>query len=485
MSGRLFTRRGVLLGSASLALAGCGGGGGGGSTPPPPFAGTPPAPPPPAPPAPPAGPAPRDTYRNQIVGYGPLRPDPAGLFDLPDGFSYRVLSRFGDRMDDGFRVPNALDGMGAIDLGSGRVALVRNHELNVGGDSSGPTGGDSALAARIGAKAYDRQAGLPHPGGTSTIVYDYAAQRVVSSYLSLAGTIRNCAGGVTPWGSWLSCEETLHVGDLAHGYVFEVPGDSNGLVDPVPLKAMGRFNHEAALVDPASGIAYLTEDRDDGLFYRFLPAAPGRLAQGGRLQALGFVDGLVDTRNRTSRELPEGSWRAVRWIDLDGVDSSSDDLRLRGRAKGAAVFARGEGIHLGTRELYFTCTSGGSARLGQIMRYAPSALEGQAGEAPRLQLFSESADGKLFAFVDNIAVAPWNHLILCEDKAEAQPVNHLKAATPSGQIYTIGRNAISAGELAGPCFSPDGAAMFLNIYNPGTTLAITGPWRQIDLTPLA
>ena len=131
--------------------------------------------------------------------------------------------------------------------------------------------------------------------------------------------------------------------------------------------------------------------QDDSL--RFLPATPGRLSAGGRLQALGFTDGLADTRNGTAVDFPEGSTRNVRWIDLDGVDSNVDDLRLRGRAKGAAVFARGEGIHLGTGEIYFTCTSGGRARLGQVMRYVPSAQEGQPGEtrAPgRLQLFSES-----------------------------------------------------------------------------------------------
>ncbi len=488
----MFTRRGIILGSASLALAGCGGGGGG-SPPPPPLPGpvpTPPPPAPPPPPPPPAAPAPDDTYRNEIVGYGPLRRDPAGLFDLPAGFSYRIVSRFGDVMDDGFLVPNALDGMGSIDLGSGRMALVRNHELGIGGDASGPTGGNAQLAARIGAgKAYDRRSGVPYPGGTTTLVYDYRAQRLVSSYLSLAGTIRNCAGGVTPWGTWLSCEETVEIADQPHGYVFEVPGDANGLVDPVPLKAMGRFNHEAALVHPASGIAYLTEDREDALFYRFLPATPGRLSAGGRLQALGFTDGPADTRNSTAADFPEGSTRNVRWIDLDGVDSGFDDLRLRGRARGAAIFARGEGIHLGTGEIYFTCTSGGRARLGQVMRYVPAAQEGQPGETAqpgRLQLFSESDDTKLFNFIDNICVTPWSHLLLCEDKADAAPVNHLKAVTPAGRIYTVGRNAHAArGEIAGPCFSPDGATLFLNIYNPGTTLAVTGPWQLIDQTPLA
>lgn len=476
----MYTRRGVMLGSASLALAACGGGGGGGSPPPPVSGPVPPAPPPaPPPPAPPPpAPAPDDSYRNEIVGYGPLQRDPAGLLDLPAGFSYSVVSRFGETMDDGFLVPNALDGMGSIDLGGGLMALVRNHELTIGADAQGPTGGDAQRAARIGAgKAYGRQAGLPFPGGTTTIVYDYRLQRRISSYLSLAGTIRNCAGGVTPWGSWLSCEETVHVGDLRHGFVFEVPGDSKGLVDPVPLKALGRFNHEAALVDPASGIAYLTEDREDGLFYRFLPASPGRLSE-GRLQALGFTDGSVDTRNWTALDWAEGSSRSVRWIDLDGVDSAVDDLRQRGRAKGAAIFGRGEGIYPGTGELYFTCTSGGAARIGQIMRYSAA--------AQALQLFSESDDSKLFSYVDNIAVTPWNHLLLCEDNADASRINHLKAVSPGGKVYTVGRNAHPArGELAGPCFSPDGSILFLNLYNPGTTFALTGPWQRLDLTPLA
>jgi secreted PhoX family phosphatase len=480
----MYTRRGVILGSASLALAGCGGGG---SSPPPPVPPPPPAPPPPAPPPPPpppAGPGPGDTYRNEVVGYGVLQRDPAGIFDLPADFSYRVIARFGDRMDDGFLVPTALDGMGAIDLGGGQVALIRNHELSPADHSSGPTGGSAQLAAAIGARAYDRQQGLPHPGGTTTTVYDYRSQRVVSSWLSLAGTVRNCSGGVTPWGSWLSCEESLHQGDLPHGWVFEVPAQPNGLADPVPLRALGRFNHEAALVDPVSGIVYLTEDRDNGLFYRLLPASPGRLAAGGRLQALGFADGSTDTRNWNGVDFAEGAWRTVRWIDLDGVDSSADDLRLRGRSKGAAAFARGEGIYLGTGELYFACTSGGAARLGQIMRYVPSAQEGQAGEGGqpgRLQLFRESNDAKLFGFADNLAVAPWSHLILCEDKAEANPVNHLKGVSPEGRIYTIGRNAHPGmGELAGVCFSPDGATLFLNIYSPGMTLAITGPWQGLS-----
>jgi hypothetical protein len=172
---------------------------------------------------------------------------------------------------------------------------------------------------------------------------------------------------------------------------------------------------------------------------------------------------------------------------MDGTDNSGNDLSLRGHAKGAAFFARGEGIFAGDGEFYFTCTSGGPAKLGQIFRYQPSRAEGQAGETAepgRIQLFSEPRDVKLFGFADNIAVAPWSHLIVCEDKGGADPVNHLKGLTPQGEVYTIGRNAhADRGELAGACFSPDGSVMFLNIYSPGFTLAITGPWRNFNPAP--
>src|SRR3546814_2570640 len=117
-----------------------------------------------------------------------------------------------------------------------------------------------------------------------------AAGEVKSEHLSLAGTAINCAGGVTPWGSWLSCEEAFLDSDKPHGYVFEVPASARGMVDPLPLKALGRFRHEAAAVDPRTGIVYLTEDRDDGLFYRLLPERKGRLAAGGRFQVLAFSE---------------------------------------------------------------------------------------------------------------------------------------------------------------------------------------------------
>jgi uncharacterized protein len=393
--------------------------------------------------------------------YGPLQQDPAGLLDLPPGFTYRVISRLGDPMQDGGTVPNNADGMGCFALPGNRLALVRNHELTAAQDAAGTPAGYDYLVEN----------GKVLPGGTTTVILDGKTLAVQSQFRSLAGTIRNCAGGVTPWGSWLSCEEdTTRAGTRVgkdHGFVFEVPATATGPVAPLPLKAMGRFYHEAAAVDPATGIVYETEDREDGLLYRFIPRVPGRLAEGGLLQALA-IDALPDSRNRDSQAFMPASWHKVRWVDMDDPESPADDLRKRGAAKGATLFARGEGIYMGRDELYFCCTSGGTAKLGQIFRLRPARNE--------LQLFFESTSIEQFNYGDNLIVAPNGHLVVCEDQYTRDVDNHLRGISPSGQAYPLARLRRQT-ELAGACFSPDGRVMFVNVYNPATTLAITGPWR--------
>ncbi|QBX37710.1 DUF839 domain-containing protein [Brevundimonas sp. S30B] len=436
-----------------------------------------------------------ETYLNEVAGYGPLRPDPAGVLDLPDGFSYRVISSLGQVMDDGFLVPGQFDGMGCFPLEGARVALVRNHELKPSSSSHWNRTAWSDDAGRLRrldpAKAYGRtRAGQIVPGGTTTIVYDLETGQTVRQHLSLVGTSTNCAGGVTPWGSWLSCEETEERPGTAnvaqnHGYVFEVPARETGLVDPQPIKAMGRFDHEAVCFDPATGIAYLTEDKADGLFYRFIPAVRGKLLKGGRLQALALRGAPgADTTNHQTRLWDVGDWREVEWIDLDEIDSPNDDLRSRGRASGAAIVARGEGVDWGDGELYLTATSGGPIKRGQILRYQPSAHEGtdREPEAPgRLQLFVESADEKVMNMGDNLTVAPWGHLIVCEDNYSDEIRNHLKGVSPDGRVYTLARNATGANsEFAGACFSPDGSTLFVNFQHPGLTFAITGPWDRVE-----
>jgi secreted PhoX family phosphatase len=433
-----------------------------------------------------------ETYRNEVHGYGPLQEDPYGILDLPAGFSYRVVSQASETMSDGLLVPGKADGMGCFAGDGSTVTLIRNHELKVTDRNIGPLGVHQRFADRLDASmayALDDD-GFPLPGGTTTMVYDLKAQRLVSQHLSLSGTTINCAGGSTPWGSWLSCEEsTLGAGmgsNKDHGWVFEVPSTAKGLVKPVPLKAMGRFQHEAAAIDPRTGVVYLTEDSFDhkGLFYRFLPNDRADLAKGGKLQALGFRDAPEggDARNFAGDPVvwTPGAWKDVTWIDLDGIDNPNEDLRFRGQKAGAAFVGRGEGVFTGKDGIYFTCTSSGPTGNGQILKYVPSRFEGQAQEASepgRLQLFVQPADERVMDYGDNIAISPWGHIFVCEDRYSETDRNHLKGVTPDGRVYTIARNVyVGNAELAGVCFAPDGKTVFVNIYAPGITVAITGPW---------
>lgn len=437
-----------------------------------------------------------ESYRNEIEGYGPLKADPNGIFDLPEGFSYTVVSYVGQEMDDGYLAPANMDGMACFPGRGSKVILMRNHENTPKHINSGPLGVARSLKKRPKPdKVFDTYAetGEPLPGGVSRLVYDTQARKLVHSEMALFGTSTNCAGGPTPWGSWLTCEETAigprdGLGKL-HGWVFEVPADGRGLVDPIPLKGMGRFYHEAAAVDPATGIVYLTEDGPspgrDGLFYRYIPNIPGQLAQGGRLQALAFRDQPgADARNWDGKiTWTQGDVRQAAWIDLKDVEAPDNDLRVRGHADGAVIVGRGEGIFRGADGIYVGCTSSGPAKHGQILRYRPSPHEGGPGEAEApgtIELFLESTDDRVLDYPDNLTIAPNGHLLVCEDRYSNTLRNHLRAITPEGKVYTIGRNVYrDNAELAGVCFSPDGSTLFVNIFWPGITLAITGPWGAL------
>ncbi len=429
--------------------------------------------------------------------YSDLVPDPNGLLDLPSGFTYRILSQTGERMDDGLLVPGCHDGMAAFPGPNGKTILVRNHEMEIDPVGTGPLNSGAKEIGKIGrGKLYDPGKGTKPPlGGTTTLIYDTRTGALEKHYMSLAGTLRNCAGGPTPWNSWLSCEETVQRAEETfekdHGYNFEVPASAGGLVTPVPLVAMGRFNHEAVAVDARTGIVYQTEDRNDGLIYRFIPNHPGELTAGGRLQALRIRDmKSAETRNWKSwidtifrwtyDPIPVGQPMDVEWVDIENVESPQDDLRYQGREeKGAARFARGEGMWYGGDAIYFVCTNGGLHRVGQVWRYRPSPFEGTSAEDKRpgqLELFIEPNNGNLLENGDNVTISPCGDLILCEDGSQSQ---FLVGVTPDGKLYKFAKNVLNTSELAGATFSPDGSTLFVNIQRPGMTLAITGPWQSL------
>ncbi len=421
------------------------------------------------------------------VGYGPLQPDPQGILSLPKGFSYRVIFKQGTPMTDGFLSPELPDGMAAFAGGKDQVILIRNHEISPGSDK-GPYGQDPQLLKKIDRrKVYDFGSGLtPSAGGTTTLVYNEKTGQVETSYLSLTGTNRNCAGGMTPWNSWITCEENTNRADGTmekdHGFNFEVPASTKiSLTDPVPLKDMGRFNHEAVAVDPSTSIVYQTEDRPDGLIYRYVPRVPQQLHKGGKLQVLALkAQNSFDTRNwpdLTTPKMTQNQPMEVSWLDIDKVLSPEDDLRYRGFDKGAARFARGEGMWYGKGEIFFACTNGGAISSGQIFRYLPSPYEGTSREkeAPgKLELFLETQDTNILKSCDNLTVSPWGDLVICED----DPHPFLVGITPQGQCYKLGENVGFPSELAGGVFSPSGQTYFVNIQGAGLTLAITGPWKK-------
>jgi secreted PhoX family phosphatase len=369
---------------------------------------------------------------------------------------------------------------------NGRVILIRNHELMPTNFSA--FGKDYEFIDKVDqTKMYDmRKGNLPCSGGTTTLVINEATLEVEKSWMSLGGTLRNCAGGPTPWGSWVSCEEIVippsNGYEYGHGYNFEVKASEKiSLADPIPLKEMGQFNHEAICIDPKTGIVYQTEDREDGLIYRFIPNTPGALIKGGKLQVLAIKgQKSMSTRNwKVDKTMfPINEALEVEWIDMDNVyNLEDDDLRRRGFMAGAAMFARGEGMWFGNGEVYFACTNGGYTKTGQIFKYIPSSEEGTAAEKNNpgtLELFLEPNNTSLLRHCDNLTVSPWGDVVFCEDNERPRAIG----ITKTGQFYKIAENVKYKSEFAGGVFSPSGKTYFINIQHAGLTLAIQGPWEK-------
>lgn len=410
-----------------------------------------------------------------LGGYGEIKVyEPLPELSLPPGFHAARVSMAGEMMDDGNRVPQAADGMAAFYKGERTVRLVRNHEIRNGAT-------DPLSKPFAAGPTYDEKGGA----GTTTIEVEVKPNGEpvrTRHFASLTGTYVNCAGGPTPWGSWITCEETVAGTNAGwqknHGYNFEVPAFADGPVEPVPLKAMGRFVHEAIAVDPRTGIVYQTEDRNPGGFYRFIPNQPGNLAAGGTLQVLVVKDAPgYDTRTgQTVGRAMMAVWETVPQPDSDLPNISSGFVF--NQVAGAARFSRLEGCWWGDEGCYFTATSGGDAGAGQVFKYTP--LLERGGE---LMLVFESPSFDVLNSPDNICISPRGGIVLCEDGDGA---NYVRGLTPRGEVFDIVRNNVSGSEWAGACWAPQGRTLFVNMQGStsiqgtalGGTYAIWGPWES-------
>jgi secreted PhoX family phosphatase len=407
-----------------------------------------------------------------FTGYGALVPDPNGLLDLPAGFTYRVFSREGDAMGAGI-VPGSHDGMAAFGLGAAD-ALVRNHEIepeDVEEDGVVPV-------PKVPGKTYDEEA----VGGTTTVLVG-RNRRLLDHHVSLAGTSNNCAGGPTPWDTWLTCEETDSVLGKPHGYVFEVDPLHGG--NPDPIRAMGRFEHEAVAID-RHGRAYLTEDAGGphGCFYRFSPRRPlggcGSLHAGGALAAMA-VAGLGDTDLSIVQE--PGLVLPVSWIPVPNVDPGEDDATVREQviAAGATPIQKAEGVWTGLDgSIWFVSSRGdgpdaedeedrsAAVHAGQIWKYNPRTRS--------IELVVIFPAGSPYDGPDNITAGPHGFALACTDGEDDQ---WLVGIDDAGGTFEFAKNPAGDDEFAGATFSPDGDTLYVNIQGqPALTFAIRGPWRR-------
>jgi secreted PhoX family phosphatase len=433
-------------------------------------------------------------------GYGPLVAGAGPILMLPAGFRYVGFGKAGTKMSDGLPTPPCHDGTGRF-AGGGRdvTILVRNQEGYHRGRALGPR------------NAYDPVA----QGGVTVSHFDTRREKLLGSALVLNGTDNNCNGGITPWGTWLSGEEST-VGpsqgfERPHGYMFEVPADARAPIDPVPIKAMGRFVHEASPIDPRTGIVYLTEDNGDpgDGFYRYLPDTRGKLHRGGKLQMLSIRrrPGYDTTKGQTEGRRLECTWVGINDPDPPEAEEHPNAVYKQGIEKGAANFYGLEGAFFSKGSVYFVASEAGEAGKGQVWRYTPDSKDHARGS---LTLIYESPGARVLDEPDGVTVSPRGGVLLCED-GDGEDVdggdNFLRGVTPTGKLFDFAKNTqkmpvhdhlathiapfekrywqrrdvseyTGASEFSGATYSPDGRWLFVNLQYPGETFAITGPWEK-------
>jgi uncharacterized protein len=354
--------------------------------------------------------------RTSEFGVGLEDGDSNGL-RLPKGFSSRIVARSGELVEGTKYVWHAApDGGAVFATKDGGWVYVSNSEVD------GPDGGVGAIR--------------------------FASDgSILDAYSILRGTDRNCAGGATPWNTWLSCEET------ALGLVYEcdplTPG-SQGIARP----ALGTFQHEAAAVDPIRKRIYLTEDETDGLLYRFSPTSYPDLSA-GRLEAAEILD------PKSVGVIQPGEQRTLAWHVVG--DPSGSSAVTRAQVEGASRFNGGEGCVYRAGHLFLSTK--GDDRIWSVDM-----------NSDRIEILYDRATSPtpILSGVDNLFAAPSGEVYVAEDPGHLQIV----ALTPSGQIRPLVQITGQVDtEVTGPALSPDGRHLYFSSQrHPGTTYEVTGPF---------
>jgi secreted PhoX family phosphatase len=416
------------------------------------------------------------------VGYGPLVDDPAGLLSLPAGFTYTLVAQSGvTTLESGEPTPSDPDGTASFVRrhGNGSV-LVMNHEVG---------GGEPHPVPRIPGFTYDPVAG----GGTTNLEVDKHGNRI-REYVSLAGTHNNCAGGKSPWDTWLTCEEaeSLTGQSKPHGYVFEVdPYDQDANRDPKPIKALGRYAHEALVIDPDTGTIYLTEDAGtpNGLLYRWTPPDEALPLGKGVLRTVADDAGVLEALKAStlggahvpdlSVAIEPGTTYTTEWVTVPDRDAKTLSTRKQFANDQITRSRKLEGMWWGDGGAYFVCS---------FARLTDGSAAQHDGQIWFLDPLEETIELKLhFAYTpldqdsdpdgpDNITVSAYGGLIIAEDGEGKQ---HLVGSTENGEAFFFARNDMADdSEFTGPTFSHDKKILFANVQTPGHVFAIQGPFKK-------